>query len=101
MVDRYFFDGTVEPLNLRVINDWKVSTTKSNGDKPADSAIKQKVLGYWKFPKAVCYIAAGGKMYVGPRKYATTTFQWSVKDGKFYWDNLPHTIVTLTDKKFA
>ena len=45
--------------------------------------------------------AAGGKMYVGPRKYATTTFQWSVKDGKFYWDNLPHTIVTLTDKKFA
>ena len=26
---RYFFDGTVEPLNLRTINDWKVSTTKS------------------------------------------------------------------------
>jgi hypothetical protein len=77
------------------------SASSGNGDKPADSAIKQKVLGYWKFPKAVCYIAAGGKMYVGPRKYATTTFQWSIKDGKFYWDNLPHTIVTLTDKKFV
>ena len=24
----YFFDGTVDPLNLRTINDWKVSTTK-------------------------------------------------------------------------
>jgi uncharacterized repeat protein (TIGR03803 family) len=77
------------------------SASSGNGDKPADSAIKQKVLGYWKFPKAVCYIAAGGKMYVGPRKYATTTDHWNVKDGKFYWDNLPHTIVTLTDKKFV
>jgi tetratricopeptide (TPR) repeat protein len=25
---RYFFDGTVEPLNLRTINDWNVSKTK-------------------------------------------------------------------------
>jgi uncharacterized repeat protein (TIGR03803 family) len=73
------------------------SASSGNGDKPADSAIKQKVLRYWKFPKAVCYIAAGGKMYVGPRKYATTTFQWSVKDGKFCGSE----IVTLTDKKFV
>jgi hypothetical protein len=77
------------------------SASSGNGDKPADSAIKQKVLGYWKFPKAVCYIAAGGKMYVGPRKYATTTDHWNVKDGKFYLGGDPNTIVTLTDKKFV
>jgi hypothetical protein len=41
--------------------------------------------------------AAGGKMYVGPRKYATTKNTWSVKDGKFCGSE----IVTLTDKKFV
>jgi hypothetical protein len=36
-----------------------------------------------------------------PRKYATTTNHWKVKDGKFYWDDDPYAIVTLTDKKFV
>ena len=36
-----------------------------------------------------------------PRKYATTTFRWKVKDEKFYWDSAAHTIVTLNDKKFV
>ena len=46
-------------------------------------------------------IADDGVIYMCPRKYATTTDHWNVKDSKFYWDNLPHTIVTLTDKKFV
>jgi tetratricopeptide (TPR) repeat protein len=77
------------------------STSNGKGDKPSDSAIKQKLLGYWKFPKAVCYIAADGKMYVGPRKSETEASRWNVKNGKFYWDNVPYTIVTLTDNKFV
>ena len=27
--DRYFFEGTVDPLHLKTIADWKVSKTKS------------------------------------------------------------------------
>jgi tetratricopeptide (TPR) repeat protein len=77
------------------------SPSSGNGDKPVDSAIKQKVLGYWTFPKAVCYIAADGKMYVGPRKNETEKNRWDVKNGNFYWENVPYTIVTLTDNKFV
>jgi tetratricopeptide (TPR) repeat protein len=77
------------------------STSNGNDDKPADSAIKQRLVGYWKFPKAVCYIAGDGKMYVGPRKNETETSHWNVKDGKFYWDNVSYTIVSLTDNKFV
>ena len=81
--NHYFFDGTIEPSNTRVINDWKISTTKSNGDKPADSAIKQKLLGYWKSPRQVYHIVADGKMDVGARKDVSTE-RWNVKNGKFY-----------------
>ena len=69
--------------------------------KPSDLAIKQKLVGYWKFPKAVCYIAADGKMHVGPRKNETEASSWDVRDGKFYWSNVPYTIVTLNDKEFV
>ena len=69
--------------------------------KPFDLAIKQKLLGYWKFPRNGCYIAAGGKMYMCPRKDATETNNWDLKDGKFYWNNVPYTIVTLNDTKFV
>src|SRR5207237_10649063 len=55
-----FVDGTVEPLNLRMINDWKVSTanptSSGNGDKPSTSPIEQKLLGYWKSPSQVYHI---------------------------------------------
>jgi len=99
-----FVDGTVEPLNLRMINDWKVSTanptSSGNGDKPSDSAIEQKLLGYWKSPSQVYHIIADGKMYVGRRKDVTTE-RWNVKDGKFYWWSVPYTIVTLTDEEFV
>ena len=77
------------------------SASSGKGDKPSDLDIKQKLLGYWKFPKAVCYIAADGKMYVGPRKSETEASRWDVKNGKFYWDKVPYTIVTLTDNKFV
>ena len=40
-------------------------------------------------------------MYVRPRKDATETSRWNVKNGNFYWDNVPYTIVTLTDNKFV
>ena len=71
------------------------------GEKMSNTEIKQKLLGYWSSPRHGYHIAADGIIYMCPRKYATTTDQWNVKDGKFYWDNLPHTIVTLTDKKFV
>jgi len=71
-------------------------------EKMSDAQIKQKLIGYWSNPHHGYHIAADGIIYMCPRKYATTTSHWKVKDGKFYWgDNLPHTIVTLNDKKFV
>jgi hypothetical protein len=71
------------------------------GEKMSDDQIKQKLLGYWSSPRHGYHIADDGVIYMCPRKYATTTDHWNVKDSKFYWDNLPHTIVTLTDDKFV
>ncbi len=72
------------------------------GEKMSDAEIKQKLLGYWSNPHHGYHIAADGIIYMCPRKYATTTSHWKVKDGMFYWgDNVPHTILTLTDKKFV
>lgn len=71
------------------------------GEKMSDAEIKQKVLGYWLSPRHGYHIAADGIIYMCPRKYATTTNHWAVKDGKFYWDSEPHSIVTLNDKKFV
>jgi hypothetical protein len=104
--DRYLFDGSLDPAIYAegqgvTFYTPKESEPERNSNKPADSAIKQKLLGYWKFPKAVCYIAADGKMYVGPQKNETEASRWNVKNGKFYWGNVPYTIVTLTDNKFV
>jgi hypothetical protein len=76
------------------------SAFSGNSDKPADAAIKQKLLGYWKSPRQAYHIVADGKMYVGLRKDVTTE-RWNVKNGKFYWWNVPYKIVTLTDKEFV
>ena len=70
-------------------------------ERMSDAEVKQKLLGYWSSPRHGYHIAADGIIYMCPRKYATTTDHWNVKDGKFYWDNQPHSIVTLTDKKFV
>jgi len=68
------------------------------GEKMSDAEIKQKVIGYWTSPRHGYHIAPDGIIYMCPRKYATTTNRWKVKDGKFFWDNEPHSIVTLNDK---
>jgi hypothetical protein len=73
----------------------------SAGEKMSDAEIKQKLLGYWSSPRHGYHIAIDGIIYMCPRKYATTTNHWAVKDGKFYWDTEPHKIVTLNDKKFV
>ena len=79
-----------------------VACLASAGEKMSDAEIKQKLLGYWSNPHHGYHIAADGIIYMCPRKYATTTSHWKVKDGMFYWgDNVPHTILTLTDKKFV
>ena len=78
-----------------------VTCFASAGEKMSDAEIKQKVIGYWQSPRHGYHIASDGIIYMCPRKDAETTNHWNVKDGKFYWDNLPHTIVTLTDKKFV
>ena len=40
-------------------------------------------------------------MYMCPRKFATTTDKWDVKDGHFYQLGHEYEIITLTDKKFV
>jgi len=77
------------------------STSNDNGDRPSDSAIKQKLLGYWKSPRHGYLIKSDGIMYMLPRKYATTTNRWDVRGGRFYQDGAACEIVTLTDKKFV
>ena len=71
------------------------------GEKMSDSEIKQKLLGYWKSPRHGYHIASDGIIYMCPRKDAETTNRWEVKNGKFYWDGEPHTIVTLNNSKFV
>jgi hypothetical protein len=71
------------------------------GEKMSDPEIKQKLLGYWSSPRHGYHIAADGIMYMCPRWAATTSYHWSVKDGKFYLGGDPNAIVTLTDKKFV
>ncbi len=72
-----------------------------NQDATSDAQIKQKLLGYWQSPRHGYHIASNGVIYMCPRSQATTTNHWNVKGGKFYWDNEPHVIVTLNDKKFV
>ncbi len=68
------------------------------GEKMSDAEIKQKLIGYWSSGHHGWQIAADGIMYMCPRKFATTTNHWSVKDGKFYLSDQGHTIVTLTTR---
>jgi len=77
------------------------STSNGKGEKMSDAEIKQKLIGYWKSPRHGYHIAPDGIIYMCPRKYATTTNRWKVKDGKFCWDSEPHTIVTLNNSKFV
>jgi hypothetical protein len=53
--------------------------------KLSDTAIRNKLLGYWLSPRHGYHIASKEITYMCPRKYATTTNHWAVKDGKFYW----------------
>jgi len=77
------------------------SASSGKADKPADWAIKQKLVGYWKSPQQAYRIVADGKMYVGVRKDDIEASSWNVRNGKFYWDNVTYAIVTLTDNKFV
>ena len=70
-------------------------------EKLSDSAIKEKLLGYWGNARHSYLIKSDGVMYMCPRDISTTTNRWDVKDGKFYLDSDPHEIVVLTDKKFV
>jgi hypothetical protein len=71
------------------------------GEKLSDSAIKEKILGYWGNPRHSYLIKSDGVMYMCPRDISTTTNRWEVKDGKFYLDADPHEILVLNDKKFV
>jgi hypothetical protein len=78
-----------------------VACLASAGEKMSDAAIKQKLLGYWKSPRHGYLIKSDGIMYMLPRKDATTTNRWDVRNGKFYQDGGPYEILSLTDKKFV
>jgi hypothetical protein len=78
-----------------------VTCFASAGEKMSDAEIKQKLIGYWSSPRHGYHIAPDGIIYMCPRKYATTTNHWAVKDGKFYWSGAPQTIVTLNNRKFV
>jgi hypothetical protein len=67
----------------------------------SDAAIKEKLLGYWQSPRHGYHLTTDGKMYMCPRKYASTTNRWDVKNGMFYQDGDPFRIVTLTNTKFV
>jgi hypothetical protein len=71
------------------------------GEKMSDTAIKQKLLGYWQSPRHGYHIAADGIMYMCPRAYCTTTNRWDVRGGMFYQDGDAFRIVALTDSKFV
>jgi len=71
------------------------------GEKMSDAAIKQKLVGYWKSPRHGYLIKSDAIMYRPPRKYATTTNRWDVKNGMFYQDGSPCQIVSLTNEKFV
>jgi hypothetical protein len=73
----------------------------SAGEKLSDSAIKEKLLGYWGNARHSYLIKSDGVMYMCPRDISTTTNRWDVKDGQFYLDSDPHEIVALTEKKFV
>jgi len=85
-----------------------VSATRSDQDtssqhslRPSDDAIKQKLVGYWLSPRHGYLINSDGIIYMLPRKYATTTNRWKVRNGLFYWDDMPHEILILGDKQFV
>jgi hypothetical protein len=61
----------------------------------------QKLRGYWWSPRHEYHIASDGIVYMCPETPDTTARRWDVKDGKFYWDDAPHTIVTLNNSKFV
>ena len=67
----------------------------------SDSAIKEKILGYWGNARHSYLIKSDGIMYMCPRDICTTTNRWNVKDGMFYLDNDTFKIVTLNDHQFV
>ncbi len=98
LLDRnYFIYGCGEGVTIYTRAN---TTSTGDGDKPSDLALKQKLLGYWKSPHQLYHIAADGKMYVG-RGEDLTTERWNVRNGKFYWWNVPYKIVILTEKEFV
>jgi len=70
-------------------------------EKLSDSAIKEKLFGYWGNARHSYLIKSDGIMYMCPRDICTTTNRWDVRNGKFYLDSEPNEIVVLTDRKFV
>jgi len=68
-------------------------------EKPGDSAIKRKLLGYWKSPRHPYLFKSDGIVRMCPTSICTTTNTWDVIDGIFYWDAIPYEIVKLTDNE--
>ncbi len=67
----------------------------------SDAEIKQKLLGYWRSPRHEYHIASNGIVYMCPETHGNTTNRWDVMGGKFFWDGVPHTIVTLNNSNFV
>jgi hypothetical protein len=66
-----------------------------------DAEIQKRLLGFWRSPRHEYEFKPNGKIYMCPVSPSTTTGEWTVKDGLFFWDREAYTIVTLTDKKFV
>jgi hypothetical protein len=71
------------------------------GDVPADAAIKQKLLGYWRSGRHDYLYKADGIRYMLPRPPCTTTSHWDVKGGVYFEGSEPYDIVTMTKDTFA
>jgi hypothetical protein len=78
-----------------------VSLNGLAADALSDTAIKEKILGYWGNARHSYLIKSDGIMYMCPRDISTTTNRWDVKDGMFYLDGDAHKIISLTDQQFV
>jgi hypothetical protein len=91
----------IKLTSLTVLLLFGVSLSGLAADALSDSAIKEKILGYWGNARHSYLIKSDGIMYMCPRDISTTTNRWDVRDGMFYLDGDPHKIVSLTDQQFV
>jgi hypothetical protein len=99
--DRSVYPGMKALVLLAFVTIGCLFTESLHAAAPSDSEVKTKVLGFWRSPRHEYEFKSNGKVYMLPMSPDTTKGEWSVKGGKFIWDEESYGIVTLTDKRFV